>query len=82
MMLIGSCQQHQNRPNPDSKKPQPTRVRGHTLSKGGVSVLKIAMNVKIVRTNSGCSPDDQTYHVRPDYFDIHGYFDDIISCLW
>ena len=27
-----------NRPNPDSKKPQPTRVRGHTLSKGGASV--------------------------------------------
>ena len=37
-MLMGSCQQHQNRQNPDSKKPQPTRVRGHTLSKGGVSV--------------------------------------------
>ena len=30
---------------------------------------------------SGCSPDDQTYHDRPDYFDIHSYFDDMISCL-
>ena len=36
MMLMGSCQQHQNRP--DSKKPRPTRVRGHTLSKGEASV--------------------------------------------
>ena len=33
-----SCQQHQNRPNPDSKKPLPTPVQGHTLSKGEASV--------------------------------------------
>ena len=38
MMLMGSCQQHQNRPNSYSKMPQPIRVRGHTLSKGEASV--------------------------------------------